>query len=123
MLVGVDAGVVRFLSLRVKGGEVILRSDAPGGVLCGVASGRGRREAVIVGCTWGSSLALGVLVQIHAGGSCGGPNLVMVRFLGSPLARGLGFLVLVSAGRGVGSGGLLPCRLVRGFSGIFFVGL
>ncbi len=65
----------------------------------------------------------GVVVHFHAGGSRGGPKLAVVWLLGSPLARGLGFLVLVPAGRGVSEGGLFPICLVCGLSGIFFIGL
>ena len=50
-------------------------------------------------------LLLGVLVNVHAGGPCGGPRLAVVRWYGSPLASSLGVLVLVLAGRGVGRGG------------------
>jgi len=67
-LVGVDVGLVRRLRLRVEGGEVVLRMDAPGGVRCGVALGRGRREAVVEGRARGSPLLMGVLVDFHAGG-------------------------------------------------------
>ena len=123
LLVGVDVGVVRCLRLHVEGGEVVLRMDAPGEVRCGVASGRGRCEAVVEGCARGSFLPLMVLVHVHAGGPCGGPSLAMVRLCGSPLASSLCFLVLVPTGRGVGRGGLFPFRLVRGFSGKFLVSL
>jgi len=69
LLVSVDVGVVRFLRLRVEGDEVVFRASAPGGVRCVVASGRGRREAVVEGCAWWSALGLGVLIHFHAGGS------------------------------------------------------
>ena len=89
-MVGVDVGVVSFLRLRVEVGEVVIRADAPGGAHCGVAAGRGRREAFFEGCAWRGSLSLGVLVHFHAGGTCGGPSLVVVWLLGSPPAGGWG---------------------------------
>jgi hypothetical protein len=125
LLIGVDVGVVRCLRFRVEGSEVVPRMDSPGGVLCGVASGRRRCEAVVEGCTWGSSLLLGVLVNVHAGRSRGGPGLTLIPWCSSPLTRSEGVLVLVPADGvvGRGGGGLVPIRLVEGFFGIFLVGL
>ena len=66
---------------------------------------------------------MGVLVHFHAGSSRGVSLLAVVWLLGSPLARGLGFLVLVPAGGGVIVGGLFPIRLICRLSGKFFIGL
>jgi len=86
--------------------------DSPGGVRGGVASGRGRCEAVVEGCTLESSQLLGVLVNVHTGRSRRGPGLALVNWCSSPLARREGVLVLVPAGGVVGRGrvGPLPPR-------------
>ncbi len=67
-------------------------------------------------------MALGVLIYVHAGGSRGGPSLVVSWLLGSPAALVLGFLALVLADSGV-SVERLFLRLVCRFPGVFFVGL